>query len=159
MYAMTAAHKTLPLGTWVEVRNLRTGETVVVRVNDRGPFVAKRIIDLSYAAAKKVSVVGPGTAKVEIRAVGRTGAPGEKMVGITRFCVQVGAFRSKQNATALRQRLEDQFGAAHMVTYAGPDGTYYRVRVGNCRTRSAVEALERKLILGGYTATFIVSEP
>jgi len=69
MYAMTAAHRTLPLPTYVEVTNLENGRVVVVRVNDRGPFHADRIIDLSYAAARKLGIVGPGTARVRVRAL------------------------------------------------------------------------------------------
>jgi rare lipoprotein A len=69
MYAMTAAHRTLPLPTYVEVTNLENGRTVVVRVNDRGPFHADRIIDLSYAAARKLGIVGAGTARVRVRAL------------------------------------------------------------------------------------------
>ena len=72
MHAMTAAHKTLPLPTDVEVKNLRNGKTVVVRVNDRGPFLGDRIIDLSYAAAQALDLVGPGTGLVEVRALPRT---------------------------------------------------------------------------------------
>jgi len=69
MYAMTAAHRTLPIPTYVEVTNLENGRTVVVRVNDRGPFHEGRIIDLSYAAAQKLGLVGPGTARVRVRAL------------------------------------------------------------------------------------------
>ena len=69
MHAMTAAHKTLPLGTWVRVYNLTNGKSCDVRVNDRGPFVRGRIIDLSYSAAKEIGLVGPGTAKVRIKAM------------------------------------------------------------------------------------------
>ena len=75
MYALTAAHKTLPLPTDVEVTNLRNGKTIVVRVNDRGPFFEDRIIDLSYAAAKALDLVAPGTGLVEVRVVG-TGSRG-----------------------------------------------------------------------------------
>jgi rare lipoprotein A len=75
MYAMTAAHKTLPLGTYVRVQNRDNNKTVDVRVNDRGPFVRGRIIDLSYTAAHKIGVVGPGTAAVEIAALGAATKP------------------------------------------------------------------------------------
>jgi rare lipoprotein A len=70
MYGLSAAHKTLPLGTWVRVRNLTNDRSVELRINDRGPFVRGRVIDLSYGAAKKLGVVGPGTAKVEVVALG-----------------------------------------------------------------------------------------
>ena len=67
MYAMTAAHRTMPLGTVLEVRNLENGKKVVVRINDRGPYVEGRILDLSYGAAKKLDMIGPGTVKVRIK--------------------------------------------------------------------------------------------
>ena len=76
MYAMTAAHKILPLGTYVRVRNLENGRVADVRINDRGPFVRGRIIDLSYTAARKLGVVGPGTARVEVTALGAVGTGG-----------------------------------------------------------------------------------
>ncbi len=71
MYQMTAAHKTLPLSTYVQVTNLSNGKQVIVKVNDRGPFVSNRLIDLSYAAAKKLGMVGRGTAPVEVRAIAK----------------------------------------------------------------------------------------
>ena len=70
MYKLTAAHKTLPLGTCVRVTNLKNRKSVVVKINDRGPFVRGRIIDLSYAAAKKIGMIGDGTAKVRVEIVG-----------------------------------------------------------------------------------------
>ncbi|HEX5421818.1 MAG TPA: septal ring lytic transglycosylase RlpA family protein [Gammaproteobacteria bacterium] len=98
MYAMTAAHKTLPLPTWVEVTNLENGRRVVVKVNDRGPFVKHRLIDLSYAAAKELGIVRNGTARVEVRALGapqilRTDS------GATTAAVQTGSLAEAGNAT------------------------------------------------------------
>lgn len=78
MYGMTAAHKTLPLPTWVEVTNLANGKRVIVKVNDRGPFVKNRLIDLSYAAAKKLDMIGAGTARVEVRALGAARSAGAR---------------------------------------------------------------------------------
>ncbi len=89
--AFTAAHKTLPLPTYVSVRNLENGKTVVVKVNDRGPFVANRLIDLSYAAAKKLDMLKTGTARVEIRAI---------HPGITRLAQQNTSKRKKRTALA-----------------------------------------------------------
>ena len=144
MYAMTAAHKTLPLPTYVKVRNLRNDKSIVVRVNDRGPFVRGRIIDLSYGAAKKVGLVGPGTARVKIVALGavdgpkelekqkRTYVPVDYQQGV--FTFQVGAFRDKNNAEKLRTRLDENYQNAHITTYESPDGVFYRVRVGRFTT-------------------------
>jgi rare lipoprotein A len=112
MYAMTAAHKTLPLGTWVRVRRLDSGKQIVVRVNDRGPFVHGRIIDLSYTAAKQMGMVGAGTARVEIVALGerRQTASGDAFVPMDyyngAFTFQVGAFSSRANAERLRAKLD-----------------------------------------------------
>lgn len=91
MYSYTAAHKTLPFNTLVEVTNLNNNKKVVVRINDRGPFVKNRIIDLSYAAAKKINMLGPGTAPVLLKIV-KTPHTKES------FYIQVGSFESKINA-------------------------------------------------------------
>ncbi len=93
MYAMTAAHKTLPLGTIVKVKNLKNGRSVIVRINDRGPFVKGRIIDLSYAAGKKLGLNISGTAPVEIRVIGFKGKNYVKG-----FMIQVGAFKNRRGA-------------------------------------------------------------
>lgn len=111
MYKMTAAHRILPLPTYVEVTNLENGRRAVVRVNDRGPFHDNRIIDLSYAAARKLGMHDAGTALVEVRAV--DSAPGRRRPAVRmaeapdgRFYLQVGAFRELANAERLRRRLE-----------------------------------------------------
>ncbi len=105
MYAMTAAHKTLPLGVYVRVTNKQNGQSAVVRVNDRGPFVDTRIIDLSYAAAKQLGVVGPGTAPVRIEALGYRADGSDAAAGyrqpesyaVSAYAVQIGAFGSPWN--------------------------------------------------------------
>ncbi len=115
MRAMTAAHKTLPLQTMVEVTGLDTGRKVVVRINDRGPFVADRIIDLSYASARRLRIMEKGTARVRVVALarGRPGKRGASPVAVGpapdftrgRFWIQVGAFGLSENAERLRGRL------------------------------------------------------
>ncbi len=141
MYRMTAAHKTLPLPTYVQVTNLQNGRKTVLRVNDRGPFHENRVIDLSFAAAKKLGVDGPGTALVEVRAL-EPGAPlpasvpppaGPALAGEaeTTFWLQVGAFRDRANAERLRDRLNGTVERAVDIAQATVDGTpIYRVRVG-----------------------------
>jgi len=101
MYALTAAHRTLPIRTDVEVTNLRNGRSIVVRINDRGPFVDRRIIDLSYAAGKALGLVGTGTERVEVRAIGVS----RKVTRSPGF-VQVGAYSTPANAERMRKRLE-----------------------------------------------------
>jgi len=173
MYAMTAAHRTLPLPTFVEVTNLRNGRHVIVRVNDRGPFARNRLIDLSYAAAKKLKIVGHGTAPVEVRAIdprtyqhrlrteGRphtpSGIPGSQSHGPVAskdsaagqgVYLQVGAFASFDNAEQMLKRLDDEFHSVHIS--AGLDAgqaRIYRVRIGPLHGQAAqsraAHALER----------------
>lgn len=145
MFAMTAAHPTLPLPSYVQVTNLDNGRQVVVKVNDRGPFLHDRVIDLSYVAAVRLGYADKGTGNVEIRAVfadGETvavstagpgfGAAGDapvrnKFMGVY---VQVGAFSVSGNARALRSRLLAEGFAPVEVTQSEPGGPLYRVRVG-----------------------------
>lgn len=143
MYAMTAAHKTLPLPTYVRVRNLRNDKTIVVRVNDRGPFVSNRIIDLSYAAAKKLDMIGDGTSLVEVEAL-NPGAPvvasRERATPMAtaapenathRIFVQVGAFGSRDNAERRRSVLvSGAIKNAFIDTDSGSTPPLYRVRIG-----------------------------
>lgn len=102
MYDMTAAHKTLPMNTMLKVTNLKNDKTVVLRVNDRGPFVKSRIIDLSYAAASRLDVVAQGTAPVRIEVIGFNGVIGDmnkkQSVVMDNYLVQIGAFRNKDGA-------------------------------------------------------------
>ncbi len=164
MYAMTAAHKTLPLGTWVRVRHLDSGKQIVVRVNDRGPFVHGRIIDLSYTGAKELAMVGPGTARVEIVALGerRQTASGDRFVPVDyyngAFTFQVGAFSSRDNAERLRAKLDPIFTNAHVTPYDRGDFVFYRVRVGHCKDLETAEIYERRLARSGYPDAFIVAE-
>lgn len=168
MYAMTAAHRTLPLGTYVRAHNLNNGKMVDVRINDRGPFVRGRVIDLSYEAAQRIGLVGPGTAPVEIVALGsvkerevggkveRSLVPGNYSVGD--FTVQVGSFKDKANAVRVRNKLAPTYENAHIVVYESPEGgTFYRVRVGNCKRLD--KAREYKKILGaaGYDDAMVVA--
>ncbi|MGD9056937.1 MAG: septal ring lytic transglycosylase RlpA family protein [Desulfobacterales bacterium] len=166
MYAMTAAHKTLPLGTYVRVHNLENKRSTVVRINDRGPFVRGRIIDLSYSAAKEVGIVGPGTARVEVVALGKrttsssntasTYTQGDYYTG--NFTFQVGAFLSRENAERQRRQLAQRYKNAHITVYDRGDQIFYRVRVG--RFTSLEEAVEQEKILiqDGFTDPILVAE-
>lgn len=124
MYKLTAAHRTLPFDTMVRVTNLNNGKSTAVRITDRGPFVANRVIDLSLAAAREIESVGPGVVPVRIEVLGN--------VDVTSgfFTVQVGAFRDRTNAERLRDRLSLSYTPIFIQQYDSPDGTYYRVRVG-----------------------------
>jgi rare lipoprotein A len=160
MYAMTAAHKTLPLPTYVRVTHLGNGRSVVVRVNDRGPFVGDRIIDLSYAAAVRLGMHNEGTALVDVEILepgtrsslatvagtaGTVGnpAPVPSSSGPSPVWLQVGAFSDEANAARLRTRLADH-GIDEVVTVSERQRrqTIYRVRIGPL---TEVEAVERML--------------
>ena len=168
MYAISAAHKTLPLGTYVRVHNLKNNRSIDVRINDRGPFVRGRIIDLSYTAAKKLGVVGPGTAPVKITALG-TPVRSKTKKGTIRsyvpldyykgdFTVQIGAFTDRNNAERLKQKLDLTYKNTHITIYKNGDETFYRVRVGRCSTLQKAIEYENKLIENGFEGAFAIAE-
>jgi len=151
MYAMTAAHKTLPLPTWVRVTNLNNGKTVVVKVNDRGPFHPGRIIDLSYAAASRIGVLEHGTAPVEILAVSATergGAiPDDKARKYSYpLWIQAGAFASSQNARQLQQRLEQKADISTRIqTSSDRPLPMHKVLLGPIRNPRQLEEISEQL--------------
>jgi len=169
MYKKTAAHKTLPLGTWVRVVNLATKKEIVLRINDRGPFVKGRVIDLSYAAAKEFGLVGPGVAKVKVVALGKEVGTMQSPLGVRpvievqdlkhgEFTVQVGAFKDRRNALRLADRLEVIFDYVEISVNEDPDkGMLYRVRVSKSGTLEVAGKVEEKLEQMGFDQAFIVS--
>ena len=136
MMQPTAAHQTLPFQTRVRVTNLDNGRSTRVRINDRGPFVDGRIIDLSRKAAEEIQMVGPGTARVKLEILGG----GTDWKGL--FTVQVGAFRERKNAERLRQELDAEFDS---VTVEDAPGGIHRVRVGKVAERKAANQLAVRL--------------
>ncbi|MBI2994170.1 MAG: septal ring lytic transglycosylase RlpA family protein [Gammaproteobacteria bacterium] len=167
MYAMTAAHKTLPLPTYVEVTNLKNGKKVIVRVNDRGPFHDNRIIDLTYTAATKLDILNAGTGLVRVRAVNSRNyrEPDPHAVPDTRadrpsgFYIQVGAFSSRINAENLRGRLGvlgDHLINIHEAVVAGK--TWYRVRLGPIQEVDAADRIVNRLVGFGIFDHQIVVE-
>lgn len=139
MYDMTAAHRTLPFGTQVKVHNLENGRDVTVRINDRGPFVEGRIIDLSYAAAQSMGM--NGVARVRLVILGYGSTPEEPGI----FAVQVGAFTDPANANRLKALIEASFPPVTIQTFDRGDGIFYRVRVGQESTEAGALALAEKL--------------
>ena len=155
MYGMTAAHKTLPFDTWVQVVNLDNRQSTVVRINDRGPFIPGRIIDLSRTAAESIQMVGPGTARVKLLIVDDPAPPrredtverkeaasshparGGSGSGERPFQVQVGAFSRQANALGLRARLAKLFPDVTVSETARPQGRVFRVRVGRFGSRES----------------------
>lgn len=158
MHAMTGAHKTLPMGTYVKVAHRENGREVVVRINDRGPFISGRIIDLSFAAANQLGLVGPGTGQVRIEAIGLK-QKNSAMPGLSdAYVVQVGAFSSKENARLLAERLQQQLGDAviHQEKIGG--NLYYRVRTGRFTSLNEAENARNLLERQGYGNCFVVGE-
>jgi len=153
MNQMTAAHRTLAFNSWVKVTNLENNRVTRVRINDRGPFIEGRIIDLSRVAADEIAMLGPGTALVRIEVV--EGPPGSAPAA--RYGVQVGAFKVVGNAQRLRDTLSEGYPDAEVVAYEAPDGIYYRVRVGRVPTLEEARELARKLRREpDVVATFVV---
>ncbi len=155
MYKLTAAHRTLPLGTYVKVINLENGKTVVVKVNDRGPFVSGRIIDLSYAAAKQIGMLRKGTARVRLIALGKMAGNYIKPVDYTKgnFYVQVGAFNNKLNAYRMMYNVKRKFSLnAKVVRMRG----YYRVIVGPRRSYNEAKQLKVYLRKLGLKGSFVI---
>lgn len=123
--AMTAAHRTLPMGTVVRVTNLANDRSVTVKITDRGPFVDGRILDLSLAAAKALDVYRPGVAKVRVEAFAPPVRPGEDPAG--RWCVQIGAFLDPADAVQLKNDLARRYTTAKVIEFAGPTGHWVRI--------------------------------
>lgn len=171
MYAMTAAHKTLPLPTYAEVTNLENGRQVIVKINDRGPFHDDRIIDLSYSAALKLDIVDSGTAKVEVRAL----TPGSQTKAVPTSAsrqqsddstqmsaatyLQLAAFSDKSRAEAYKREIESQVThSVKVVPFQHSQGHLYRVRVGPLDNIANGEQVARQLNDAGYTESHIVIE-
>jgi rare lipoprotein A len=165
MYEMTAAHKTLPMNTMLLVKNLENNRKAVVRVNDRGPFIRGRIIDLSYKAGKTLGIIRNGTAKVEITALAEGtvptggGAPALVYVDLMagEFYVQIGSFAQKINAVKLQKRFTDAGHTTVIQKYFSPEATLYRVQVYAGKTLQNARKAEKALLEHGYVGSFIVA--
>ena len=162
MHAMTAAHKTLPLGVYVKVRNKDNGHETVVRVNDRGPFVKGRIIDLSYAAAKKLGVDIAGTAPVRIEALGYRGSGADTYQALDNYdsgnyTIQVGSFKDNANAQRLSAEMKklSGFSEVHQTNVRGDN--FYRVYAGKYSSLRSAEKAETDFVNHGYPGSFSVA--
>ncbi|HLH34009.1 MAG TPA: septal ring lytic transglycosylase RlpA family protein [Alloacidobacterium sp.] len=139
--AMSAAHRTLPMGSLIRVTNLQTGQSAVMRITDRGPFVPDRVLDLSVASAKMVGVWRPGTARVRIDVYA---APKPIDEG-GRWCVQIGAFSKEKEALKLEEHLERKYHTANVIEFTGPTGHWVRIRpLNDDKGRAAEIAKELK---------------
>ena len=140
MHAMTAAHRTLPLGSIVRVTNVKTGHTALVRITDRGPFVEGRILDLSFAAAKRLDVVQPGVAEVKVEVMQ---TPAALDTG-GRWAVQIGSFDEQQAAANLVDHLSRRYQTAKVIKFISPVGVWWvRVRVLNDDRARAQEVAQQ----------------
>lgn len=165
MNAMTAAHKTLPMGVFVRVRHKRTGNEVVVRINDRGPFVRDRIIDLSEAAAGRLGILQEGVAPVKVTALGYRGdEPGGTTVyrppasyDTGTFSLQVGAFTIKSNAVRYADELKKRYGTADVQEAIVGGAKYYRVRLGRYTSLRIAQAAQEQQERNGFKGCFVVA--
>ncbi len=164
MYAMTAAHKTLPLGVSVRVTHLGNGRTIVVRVNDRGPFVGARIIDLSYAAANQLGMVDAGTAQVQVEALGYQGTSAGHVsyrepvnYDAGSFAVQIGAFSVAANASRLATSMRERHGKAEVQTAMIDGRQLYRVRVGAFSSLEKAELAAVDFSGHGFPNSFVIA--
>jgi rare lipoprotein A len=153
---LTAAHRTLPFNTVVRVTNQENGKDVEVRINDRGPFVDGRVIDLSLKAAREIDIVRSGTARVKVTVLKQASSPAASRTSVASsapasppsstaaFTVQVGAFESREVAEALKKDLEQRHQDVTIETFSTTQ-TFYRVRVGRLNDMAAAEQLVRIL--------------
>jgi rare lipoprotein A len=162
MYGMTAAHKTLPLPSYARVTNLKNGKSVIVRINDRGPFVANRLIDLSYTAAARLDMIQGGTTLVEVRAL-TPGVPDELSrsteVPAPALYVQAGAFADRENAQRTLARL--QAAGLENASVASPVqglSHLYRVRLGPVHSVAEFDELAARLAALGFADARLASE-
>ncbi|GGH03224.1 septal ring lytic transglycosylase RlpA family protein [Silvibacterium dinghuense] len=138
--AITAAHRTLPMGSLIRVTNVSTGQTATMRVTDRGPFVPNRVLDLSVGAAKTIGVWRPGLAQVRIDVLE---APKPIATG-GRWCVQIGAFQSEHDANKLEEHLQHKYQTANVIEFAGPTGHWVRIRPAG-DDRQKADEIQREL--------------
>lgn len=154
-HELTAAHQTLPLGTRVLVTNLDNGRSIEVLINDRGPFAKGRIIDLSYAAAETLGMIGPGTVPVRIEVVGS----GTERISVIKdsldYTLQLGSFSVLENARQLRDLVASQFSEVAIVPLNTSTSTFYRVQLGKFSTRSSAEEQARRLTQAGYRVVIL----
>ena len=154
MNGLTCAHRELPFGTLLQVTNISNRKAVRCVVNDRGPFVRERDIDLSYGAAKEIGLIGPGTAMVRIISLGRD-AGYIKEVRYTSsggpYTIQVGAFRERDNALRLKSGLELKYVDVYIIEAAVDNATFYRVRIGKFQSKEEAFARAKAMAEEGYS--------
>ncbi|MFH1217078.1 MAG: septal ring lytic transglycosylase RlpA family protein [Pseudomonadota bacterium] len=169
MHGVSAAHKTLPMNTMVLVENLENDREIVLRINDRGPFVKGRIIDLSFNAAKELSMTGKGTARVRVTALGEAKKFTEGNRTVERFLphqdfqrgdffVQLGSFADRNNADGLHEKMSRRGEQARILTFDRGDMLFYRVQVFAGNTLSAARQREQTFNTSGFPDAFVVAQ-
>lgn len=154
MHKLTAAHRTLPLGSIAVVRSVSTGRKVTVRINDRGPFARGRVLDLSLAGAEAIGMTGNGTDQIELQVVGYQARP--EGMGVLR--VQVGAFAELGNARGLFEQVGAQYPGGRVVQVELPEGLRYRVQVGQFLTESEAQMASSRLDRQYRLQSFVVRD-
>ncbi len=183
-YALTAAHRTLPHGTRVRVTNQTNARSVQVRINDRGPYVDDRVIDLSYAAAARIGMIGPGTAPVQLEILDRD--PGEDAIEVAevsppppalppaappasgpvqsepppaapRYAVHAGTYADYQRARREQQRLSSEVGRVHLAMVEAREARYFQLRVGPFEQRDQAVQIVRRLAALGVPALLVTN--
>jgi len=163
MYDISAAHKTLPMNTVLLVKNLENGRELVIRVNDRGPFVRGRIIDLSYSAAKQLGIVGKGTARVHLTALGEAEKGQDQLMKMSErfyhgeYYVQIGAFINMENALRLQIRFTQAGHTTFIQKYYGRKAIYHRVHVYVGKTLQGATQARTILEQRGYHGAFVIA--
>jgi rare lipoprotein A len=173
MHALSAAHTTLPMPTLVRVTNLENGRSVIVRINDRGPFVKNRLIDLSYAAARQLGYEQQGTARVRVQTLdlpapkSGTVLPAALPVSTQKkpatqpvygIFIQLGAFSSKNNARRLRDQLRGQYPSIRLHVTQIASQTLFRVRIGPFKDMSSIERTVHRLQVNGFNKAIVIIE-
>ena len=145
MFGITAAHRTLPLGTLLHVTDLKTGRGVQVKVNDRGPFVGDRMLDLSYGAARVFGIIQDGTAEVEIEIIGRGAMLSSSRNEPSRFVVQVGSYQEKENAVKMKERIGHYYRTVYLETIESNTRIFHRVRIGPFHSDAEAQSVAGRL--------------
>jgi len=168
MYAKSAAHKILPLDTWVKVVNLSNHKSIIVPITDRGPFVKGRVLDLSYGAARELDMIGQGVVDVRVEALAKEVGRMETAAGNVpvlewqdfrrgEFTVQIGAFESLSNALKLADRFKGLFEYVNVAVYEDEvRKVFYRVHVSKSETLADAQTMEKRLEEMGFPDAFII---
>ncbi len=166
MHKKTCAHREYPFGTRLIVTNLNNQRSVECIVNDRGPFVPGRDIDLSYGAAREIGLIATGTAPVRLEFIGRIDGYRKEVKNLAKsgevtrgpFTIQVGSFRERENARRLKEALELNYSGVYIIEGLVKDELYFRVRVGHFRNLSDAMKLAKRLAEEGYPAIILQTE-